>query len=209
VSDAPRFAKLDPAVLTDAQRRVRDAIVQGPRGDVRGPFNALLRSPDLADRAQRVGEYIRFGSSLPAKLNELAILVTARHWTAQYEWCAHHQLAMKAGLDPAVMIDVINASTGRNSATVDKFPRAILPRTFDYGGPLSIGTKDLQLYLDEARAEGTTGLSASNAAQLWALAERRFGARADMTMVFRLLEEWAGLDGAAVATAAAAPARDG
>ena len=88
--------------MTDAQRKARQAIVAGPRGDVRGPFNALLRSPELADRAQKVGEYIRFGSSLPAKLNELAILVTARHWTAQYEWYAHHRMAMQAGLDPRI-----------------------------------------------------------------------------------------------------------
>ena len=97
-----RFDVLQEAAMTDAQRKARQAIVSGPRGEVRGPFNALLRSPELADRAQKVGEYIRFGSSLPAKLNELAILVTARHWTAQYEWYAHHQFAMKAGLDPRI-----------------------------------------------------------------------------------------------------------
>jgi 3-hydroxyisobutyrate dehydrogenase-like beta-hydroxyacid dehydrogenase len=61
--------------------------------------------------------------------------------------CEAVAMGQKAGLDPAAMIDVINASTGRNSATVDKFPRAILPRTFDYGGPMEIGGKDLQLYL--------------------------------------------------------------
>ncbi|HYF21750.1 MAG TPA: NAD(P)-dependent oxidoreductase [Ramlibacter sp.] len=107
--------------------------------------------------------------------------------------CEAVVMGAKAGLDPAVMIDVINASTGRNSATVDKFPRAILPRTFDYGGPIAIGTKDLQLYLDEARTEDTPALAVSNAAQLWAQAERHFGSRADMTMFFRMLEEWAGL----------------
>ena len=109
--------------------------------------------------------------------------------------CEAIVMGVKAGLDPAVMIEVINASTGRNSATLDKFPRAILPRSFDYGGPISIGTKDLQLYLDEARTEDTPGFAVSNAAQLWAQAERRFGPRADMTLFFRMLEEWAGLDG--------------
>lgn len=108
--------------------------------------------------------------------------------------CEAVVMGTKAGLDPAVMIDVINASTGRNSATTDKFPRAILPRTFDYGGPMAIGTKDLQLYLDEARTEGTPALAVSNAAQLWAQAERRFGPHADMTLFFRMLEEWAGVD---------------
>jgi len=101
---------------------------------------------------------------------------------------------VKAGLDPAVMIDVINASTGRNSATVDKFPRAILPRTFDYGGPLSIGAKDLGLYVEEARAQQVSALAVSNAAQLWAMAVDRFGDTADMTRFICLLEAWAGLD---------------
>ena len=97
-----RFKELDPAEMTDAQRKAYEGIISGPRGGARGPFNALLRSPDLADRVQRVGEYVRFKSSLPARLNELAILVVARHWTAQYEWYAHRELALKAGLDPKI-----------------------------------------------------------------------------------------------------------
>ena len=97
-----RFKPLSPAEMTDAQHNAYDAIVSGPRGGARGPFNALLRSPDLADRVQRVGEYVRFKSSLPAHLNELAILVVARYWTAQYEWYAHRELALKAGLDARI-----------------------------------------------------------------------------------------------------------
>lgn len=98
----PRFKQLEKAEMTDAQRKAYEAIVSGPRAGARGPFNALLRSPDLADRVQRVGEYVRFNSSLPARLNELAILITARYWNAQYEWYAHNLLALKAGLDPQV-----------------------------------------------------------------------------------------------------------
>jgi 4-carboxymuconolactone decarboxylase len=97
-----RFKELEPSQMTEAQRKAYEGIVSGPRGGARGPFNALLRSPDLADRVQRVGEYVRFKSSIPARLNELAILVVARHWTAQYEWYAHRELAMKAGLDPKI-----------------------------------------------------------------------------------------------------------
>lgn len=92
--------------MSEAQKKAREAIVAGPRGDVRGPFNALLRSPELADRAQRLGAHIRFGSSLPARLNELAILVTARYWSAQFEWYAHHALALKAGLDPRIAAEI-------------------------------------------------------------------------------------------------------
>jgi 4-carboxymuconolactone decarboxylase len=97
-----RFSPLDPERMSSEQKRVADAIQGGPRGGLRGPFNALLRSPELADRVQKVGEYIRFHSSLPARLNELAILIVARRWAAQFEWYAHHQFAMQAGLDPAI-----------------------------------------------------------------------------------------------------------
>jgi 4-carboxymuconolactone decarboxylase len=97
-----RFADLAPEAMTEAQKKVYDAIAGGPRGGVRGPFNPLLRSPELANRVQAMGEYLRFNSSLPPRLNELAILITARYWSAQYEWHAHHPLAIKGGLDPKI-----------------------------------------------------------------------------------------------------------
>lgn len=98
----PRLPPIPEPEMTETQRRVRADIAAGPRGAVRGPFDALLRSPELADRLQKVGAYVRFESSLPARLSELAILVTARHWGAQYEWYAHRRLAEKAGLAPAI-----------------------------------------------------------------------------------------------------------
>jgi 4-carboxymuconolactone decarboxylase len=101
--DGQRFKPLKPEEMTDEQRKVFQEIAGGPRGGVRGPFNPLLRSPQLADRAQKLGEYLRFNSSLPPKLNELAILVVARTWTAQYEWYAHEKLALKAGLSPSLI----------------------------------------------------------------------------------------------------------
>jgi len=97
-----RFPAIPPERMSPEQRAVADAIAGGPRGGLRGPFNALLRSPVLADRFQRVGEYLRFNSSIPPALNEFAILITAREWSAQYEWYAHHRLAMQAGLSPAI-----------------------------------------------------------------------------------------------------------
>ncbi len=101
-----RFKPLGEKDMTDAQRKVYREIASGPRGGVRGPFNALLRSPELADRAQKIGEYLRFNNSLPERLKEFAILITARHWTAQYEWHAHHALALKAGLNPQLAADL-------------------------------------------------------------------------------------------------------
>jgi len=100
---SPRLPPIPESELSEAQRRVRDEIASGPRGGVRGPFDALLRSPELADRLQKVGAYVRFESSLPARLGELAILVTARHWGAQYEWYAHRRLAEQA--DEAAVYD--------------------------------------------------------------------------------------------------------
>ena len=113
-----RFPVLTPATLTKEQAKMLKALLAGPRGSGkadkaamisalnRGPFNAWLRSPDLGDRLQKVGEYIRFGSSLPRHLNEFAIIITARYWTSQFEWFAHAAMAQDAGLDPKIVAAV-------------------------------------------------------------------------------------------------------
>ena len=112
-----RFPTLQPEQMNAEQKKLLEAIVSGPRsqnygsdaiGRVlrTGPFNAWMRSPELGIRLQAVGEYVRFKTSIPQRLNELAILITAREWTSQYEWYAHHALAMKAGLDPAIADDI-------------------------------------------------------------------------------------------------------
>ena len=101
-----RLPPIDPARLTPDQRRVYDAITAGPRGSVRGPFLALMHVPELADPIQRLGEYLRFKTSFPPRLSEFAILLTARHYTCQYEWQAHEPHAQKGGLAQSV-IDAI------------------------------------------------------------------------------------------------------
>jgi 4-carboxymuconolactone decarboxylase len=98
-----RMAPLDFDHLTPDQQRVADAIRSGPRGGLRGPFEAWLRSPELADRAQQLGAYCRFGTSLPRDVNELAILLTGKHWKAQFEFWAHARLAREAGLPEDVI----------------------------------------------------------------------------------------------------------
>jgi len=87
---------------TDEQKKVAAVIASGPRGEVRGPFLALLRSPGLAHTVQQVGEYLRFNSPLDRRIAEMATLIAARHWTQQYEWQSHYKHAMKAGLSPAI-----------------------------------------------------------------------------------------------------------
>ncbi len=102
----PRLAPLDLNKLTPEQKKVADAIVSGPRGGLRGPFEPWLRSPVLADRAQKLGEYCRFNNSLPNDLSELAICLIGRHFKAQYEFYAHAALARKAGLS-AELVEAI------------------------------------------------------------------------------------------------------
>ena len=109
-----RFPILQPDQMNPEQKKLLEALLAGPRGGGnasseavqkmlrRGPFNAWMRSPDLGNRLQNVGEYIRYNTSLPLRLNEFAILITAREWTSQYEWYAHYPLAMKAGLEAKV-----------------------------------------------------------------------------------------------------------
>ncbi len=98
----PRFAQLAVEQLDAAQRRVADEILKVSSGGLGGPYNFLLRSPVLADRILKLADYLRFNSALPRRLSEMAILIQARLWTAQYEWWAHHPLALKAGLAPGI-----------------------------------------------------------------------------------------------------------
>jgi 4-carboxymuconolactone decarboxylase len=98
-----RMPELTLEKMTPAQRSIAEAIMSGPRGRMSGPFNAWLRKPELADRLQKVGEYVRFNSSLDKRINEMAIVMTAQAWGSQYEWYAHAPLALKAGLDPSVL----------------------------------------------------------------------------------------------------------
>ena len=112
-ADNRRFQLIPLENLTPEQKAMSDAIKSGPRaklassgaskpGPLGGPFNVWLRSPGIGSLIQQLGEEIRFRSSLSGKLNELAILVTARNWTSQYEWVAHHKLALEGGLDPKI-----------------------------------------------------------------------------------------------------------
>jgi len=102
----PRFPLLAQKDMTEAQLDLYKRKMVGPWADLRGPFNALMRNPALADRALDLGNHIRHGNSLPDALVELAILVTGRHWTAQYEWWAHYKRAKEAGL-PMHIADAI------------------------------------------------------------------------------------------------------
>src|SRR5262249_39074111 len=97
-----RMPAVAPEQMTAAQKEAHDEIASGPRGAVFGPFVALLRSPELTRRLQKVGEYLRYHAVLPRKISELIILLTAREWTQQFEWHQHLPLALAQGVGEKV-----------------------------------------------------------------------------------------------------------
>lgn len=115
-----RFKPLTYDQLNPEQKAMIEHLLSGDRGGTTtGPFNVTLRDPAMGDLAQKLGAQLRFHSALPNRLNELAILMTARFWTAQYEWSAHRKNAITAGLNPAI-IDAIAAGQRPTSMQPDE-----------------------------------------------------------------------------------------
>src|SRR6266481_5539126 len=102
-----RYREIAPNEMSPAQKRVHDQIIAGKRGRFGGPFHILIRSPEICEYASKLGEHLRWGTSLPDRLSELAIITTAKFWRAQYEWYAHAPLAEKAGV-PAAAVEAIH-----------------------------------------------------------------------------------------------------
>ena len=117
-----RFAPLTYQTMTPAQKKMFENLISGERRGAAGPFNVLLRSPEMGDLAQQFGASMRFHSTIPSKLNELAIIITARHWTSHYEWYAHKRAALQAGLNPAI-VDAI--ATGRRPSGMQADEQAV------------------------------------------------------------------------------------
>ncbi|HET8697771.1 MAG TPA: carboxymuconolactone decarboxylase family protein [Gammaproteobacteria bacterium] len=105
---ADRMPPLPSGRLTAAQRRAARELAAGPRGAVIGPFIPALRSPEFMRRLQRLGEYLRYGNALGRRLTELAVLLTARAWTQQFEWAMHVDIAAQEGV-PRAVVDAIAA----------------------------------------------------------------------------------------------------
>ncbi len=103
----PRIPFVTPdTAMTPEQRKVYDAVASGPRGKVQGPILAALHRPELADKWQQLGELLRYRTTLPARLSEIAILVTAQRWRCQLEWHLHEGFALQAGVPRAVIDDI-------------------------------------------------------------------------------------------------------
>jgi 3-hydroxyisobutyrate dehydrogenase-like beta-hydroxyacid dehydrogenase len=103
-------------------------------------------------------------------------------------------MGVKAGLDAKVLIDIINAGSGRNSASQDKFPKAILPRTFDFGFATGLSYKDVRLCLEESEALGVPMVAGAAVRQMLAITNAKFGADSDFTSIAKVVEEWAGVE---------------
>jgi 4-carboxymuconolactone decarboxylase len=126
----PRIPFVTPdTAMTPEQRKVYDAVASGPRGKVQGPILAALHRPELADKWQQLGELLRYRTTLPARLSEIAILVTAQRWRCQLEWHLHEGFALQAGV-PRTLIDDIHAR--RQPTTADAEELAV----YDYAAEL-------------------------------------------------------------------------
>jgi 4-carboxymuconolactone decarboxylase len=110
-----RFKPLTYREMTPEQKKMFESLISGERRGAGGPFNVLLRSPEMGDLAQKFGASMRFHSSIPPRLNELAIIITARHWTSHYEWYAHKRAALQNGVSAAT-VEAIAA--GRRPTTM-------------------------------------------------------------------------------------------
>ena len=118
-----RFSPLTWDEMTPPQRTMIEHLLSGPRGgSTEGPFNVQLRSPEMGDLGQQFGAATRFATTVPQRLYELAIIITARHWTAQFEWTAHHRSALQARLSPAIA-DAI--AIGRRPAVMQPDEEAV------------------------------------------------------------------------------------
>jgi len=117
-----RMPPIPAAQLTDAQKKAVDEFRAARSADVSGPFVPLLRSPEVMTRARAMGDYLRFKSTLPPRLSEFVILLTARRWTQNYEWNAHEPLARRAGLNPEVIAAV---AEGRRPAAMAEDEEAL------------------------------------------------------------------------------------
>jgi 4-carboxymuconolactone decarboxylase len=141
-----RFAPPTWEQMTPQQRALIDDVLAGPRGSLGGPFNVLLRSPEMGNKLQDFGASMRFLDSMPATLRELAIIVTARHWKSEYEWRVHARAAAQVGLDAALIRAIRDErrpdSLKRDEAAVYEFSTELL-RTHEVSDATFAAARDV------------------------------------------------------------------
>jgi len=182
--------------LADAGIGFLDAPISGgPKAAAVGSLTAIVAGPKAGiDATREVLELFAANvfvvGDTPGMAQVCKLVNNILSITAFVTSCEAITMGVKAGLDARTMIDVINVSTGRNSATVDKFPKAILPRSFDYGGPLAIGLKDIDLYLELARDTHMPAVMGFSVSGLFNHIAARLGAEADYSTMIKVFEEW-------------------
>jgi 3-hydroxyisobutyrate dehydrogenase-like beta-hydroxyacid dehydrogenase len=165
-----------------AEKGTLAVMVSGPRVD----FEAAKPALDVIGKVFFIGE--KPGSAQTMKLANNLLSATAVVATSEAV-----VMGVKAGLDPAVMIDVINAGSGMNTASRDKFPRSILPRTFDFGFATGLMVKDVRLCLEEAKSLGLSMQVAEAVGRLWEVVIGEMGAESDFTTAIKPIEKEAGV----------------
>src|SRR4051794_9321289 len=141
-SKRERMGRIAPESMTEAQRSAAAELASGPRGSVRGPFQVLLRSPELMTPLQKVGEYLRFRCTLDRRIAEMATLIAAREWTQLYEWHAHYPLALKAGLKQDVAQAIGEGRRPSGMARDEEALYDLLTEAFRNKGGVSDATYD-------------------------------------------------------------------
>ncbi|MBI4189771.1 MAG: NAD(P)-dependent oxidoreductase [Betaproteobacteria bacterium] len=132
-------------------------------------------------------------SPKPGRAQTMKLINNLLSSTGMAVACEGFVMGVKAGLDPDIMLAAINSGTGRNSATANKFPRSVLPRSFDYGANMETPYKDISLCMKEAEELGVTMLVGNTVKQLWAYGIHHGGAKQDSTRIITYLEQWAGV----------------
>jgi 3-hydroxyisobutyrate dehydrogenase-like beta-hydroxyacid dehydrogenase len=171
----------------------------GPRWAVAGELTTILAGSPKARAAldpilKKLAKNVMVVGDEPGLAQAAKIVNNAISLTGMIIAAEAVTMGVKAGLDADKLIEIINVSTGRNSATVDKFPKSVLPRTFNYGGPLDIGVKDLDLYLDQGRALGVPTFLGANVAALFQYVASQGGGQEDLTALVKHFEKWAGVE---------------
>src|SRR5579863_3687186 len=151
-----RFKPLTYDQLTPEQKAMVEHLFAGERGGMNGPFNVTLRDPEMGDLAQKLGAQLRFHSSLPNRLNEFAILMTARFWNAQYEWSAHKKNALTAGLSPAI-IDAI--AVGKRPASMQPDEEAVYNFAQDLLKTKQVSDANFKAMVDKFGERGAVDLT--------------------------------------------------
>ena len=145
--------------LTEVQKKASAEFAEGRGYPVRGPFAAMLRSPEVMLRAKAMGDYLRFKSTIPPRLNELAILITARQWGQSYEWHAHRPLAEKAGLNPDIALAVAD---GRRPAGMAADEELVFDFCAELHANKSVSDATYQRALAKFGEQGIVDLTAVN-----------------------------------------------